>query len=383
MKARTTLEKIREVAAGEARRANGLVGLWVNWNAYRDHPAAFATELAALGGRSAREEVAGLLNDHWGGHGIAAVVHRGGQVRRDLASDRALWLRDELSSRTSEPSLAAFYSSLEAKGPTHGHAVVILADQSFAYDGQSLLDWHHNGQILRTSIVDADDVLPSGLTSLLEYDADMQQWVAQLEYNLVTRWNLRETEDPSAMKLMLYQLVDLIVSNHEPGRLRRFAGIPDKGAKNAPLTKEEQDFLRARIHRDLTTRADVIREKRLADRNEGVLNWFLPRDGAVSLKVADLLIRCFGQPTCENLNPDSWAVALIHTADLQERQQIKNSPYLKVAVVTLISLYCMMRFGNVFAHRGEYEFDLPQYVLEGVLKGELRNMQRVAAAWAP
>ncbi len=71
----------------------------------------------------------------------------------------------------------------------------------------------------------------------------------------------------------------------------------------------------------------------------------------------------------------------MNDATPQERIDLRSEVALEVAVTTMRSLYAAMRIGNVFAHRDEYSFDLPIYVLDAVLRNEVENLRRVHAAW--
>jgi hypothetical protein len=383
MSERSMLERIRDLAATEAGKGTAVVGLWVDWNGYRHLPARFTADLGRMPPRAPRKDVADALNKAWGKHGIATIVHRETAIRPDLAVDRTRWLVDELTARIDDAEHAGFADSIATNGPRHGHAVVVLADQTFTNDGQSPHDWNHGGKALATTILDPDLALPAGLSPLLEYDTDMQLCISQLEWNLAERWQLQEAADPASAKEALDHLCSAVVGKRDPASLRALVGIPAGPSRSAPLGTDERATLKDRISRDLSAQSDVIEPKRLGYATHGAVNWFLPVHGSVSASDGRLLLRCFGNPLSNRLSPESWAVSLLNNATPHDRKHMTQDPHLHVAVQTLISLYAAMRFANMFAHRGEYEFDLPTYLMEGLLKNEVRHLERVAYAWRP
>lgn len=373
----TMLENIRKLSATEAAKGNGVVALWFNWNRYRARPAWFTKELNT----SRRDDAAAILNDLWNKHGVATVVYRGTQIRGDLAADRTAWLVQEVQRRIGLGELAAFASILCDADAHPCRAVVVLADQDFVSDGQSDHEITDRRFQHRVVMLDPEERLPNGLSPLIDYDSDIRHAVHDLECNLVERWLKQHEAGDSQSTQVLHQLCDHFCSQFEPVRARRLAGL-NTGNSRQPLTSEDKDSIRARIIADLTKppppRPDGIR---LADRIDGPLNWFLPRDGKVSLSSGRLFLLCFGRPRVDSLKPDSWMLALMNDATPQERNDLRSNNALEVAVATMRSLYAAMRIANVFAHRDEYLFDLPIYVLDAMLRNEVENLRRMHAAW--
>ena len=372
------VEHLGTILEEQADVGIGILGLWVNWTHYRHQPVLFSGDLQDLDGQLGREDAALAMNMRWGGHGVAALVHRRREIQPYLAGDPSAWLETELREMAQDGQLEDFMATVGGADHARCFAVLILADEAFPYDGKSKSEWQHAGRSLPIAVHDSETALPAGLGRLKHYDDLFQIQIALLQTYLCKRWQEKCAKDESGARAFASEVVDEFVSRNGAKRARAFAILNGEGKQLSP---DELRLVRERAMTDLAGDPSPPAKLRLSSKNTGLLSWFIPTRGGSTESPAKLFARCFGPPHFAINAEDSLASAMLNSLDDTERARASADTNLGSSIHTLVTAMAAMKLSNIFAHEDQYRFQSPTFVLQAICKSELRNLERVNAAW--
>jgi len=361
----TALDQFKHVA--ERERPSGsraVVAIWVDWREYREWAWSFSDLLVGVQG--GRNEIAAKLNASWESEGLLALVLRTSDQVKDAC------VEIERSRREAAESLSALQRLLDDGEKPIG--LLVLANHSFPADGTSPdYEMPLSGGGVQLKVVDHGRVLSARLAELAEYDRNLQKHLGLLQYYLRQRWPGEESKKQLEWSERLFSALNL-----NPNDSRTLAGLQKK---KTDLSDEEREEVIGRL-RQTCGRKVSTDPVRVGPDGTHLVNWI--SHAAASgrgFQFAQALRDTYGQTGLASSTGSSLSTLLMSDLDREQRKALKSDGVLWTAYQTVLLVGFVYRWGNISAHKDDYEVRVPMATLVGLLLHEVEHARRIVDCW--
>ncbi len=361
----TALDQLKSVVACERQSGfRGVVAIWVDWRDYRENEWSFSNLLVGVQG--GRDAIATKLNAAWESEGLLAVVLRASGQVTDACTEIDAAIRRSTESMSSLQRLLS-----DCEKPI---ALLVLANQPFPADGTSPdYEMQFPDQGVPLKVVDHGRALHARIAELTEYDRQIQSQLGLLQYYLQRRWPEGESNQQRWSQALFSAL------NLNPRDSRMLAGLSNpKGTP--PLTDEEREMVIQKL-RNACGSAASPRPVRVESNGGNLVNWISHADADRSVVVAQALRNTFGQMGLAPSRGSSIASLILGEAKKADRATLKSDEALWTAHQTVLLVSFAYRWGNISAHKEDYDVRVQMSTMVGVLRHEVEHARYIVGCW--